>query len=219
MENKFESRSPLIAADLEEQLKTLLGNLTLPVQLTCIADDGDKSRELGAFLNHLASLSEKVTCIYLSPGEKPGHDQAMDASLLPAVGIASPGALPRMIFHGIPGGREISSFASAMLTVGGAAKPLDKYTLKDIGKVRRPTTLQICVSLACQHCAQLGFSAFRVAWENPQIQAHVIDANLYPRLVEKYAIERVPLMIIDGTELHPGGKTMAELTGLLAKRK
>lgn len=219
MDLKFADRSPLIEKELEEQLRTLFSNLTLPVQLTCIADGGEKSREMGAFLNHIASLSHQISCVFLSPGEKPACDAALDASFLPATGIASPGAVPRMVFHGIPGGKEISSFASSLLTVGGAAKPLDKYTLKDIAKVRRPMVLQVCVSLACQHCAQLGFSALRIAFENPLIQAHVIDANLYPKLVEKYRIERVPLLIIDKENLYPGGKTMAELTGILAKLK
>ena len=219
MENIFAKSSPLIEKNLEDQLKTLLSGLTLPVQLTCILDDGEKSKEMGAFLNHLVSLSNQLTCVFLSPGEKPACEEALDTSYLPATGIGSPGAVPRMVFHGIPGGKEISSFASAILTAGGAAKPLDKYTLKDIAKVRRPMILQVCVSLACQHCAQLGFSALRIAFENPQIQAHVIDANLYPELVEKYRIERVPLLIIDKENLYPGGKTMAELTGLLAKLK
>ena len=217
MENTFARKSPLIGQELETQLKTLLSSLTLPVMLTCIADDRDRSMEMGAFLNHLVSLSPQLSCVFLSPGEKTEYEKAMDADLLPATGIASPGALPRMVFHGIPGGKEISSFASALLTAGGAAKPLDRYTLKDIMKIRRPMVLQTCVSLACRHCAQLAACTYRIAAENPQVTAHVTDANLYPALVEKYNIQRVPLLIVDRENLYPGGKTMAELTTLLSK--
>ena len=219
MENRFASRSDLIQQDLEDQLKLLLSNLTLPVQLTCIADEGEKSSEMGAFLNHLSSLSDQLTCVFLSPGEKTACEEVMDASMLPVTGIGSPGGIPRMEFHGIPGGKEISSFASGILAAGGAVKPLDKYTMKDIGKIRKPMILQVCVSLACQHCAQLAASALRIAFENPQVVTHVIDANLYPQLVEKYQIERVPLLIVDRENLYPGGKTMGELTTLLAKHK
>ena len=219
MENKFAQQSPLIEKGLEDQLKLLLANLTLPVQLTCIAGDREKDREMGAFLNHLTGLNQNLSCVFLSPGEKPQCDEILDSSMLPATGIGAPGGIPRMVFHGIPGGKEISSFASAILVSGGAAKPLDKYTLKDIGKVRSPMLLQVCVSLACQHCAQLAASAMRMAYENPQIVTHVIDANLYPELVEKYRIERVPLLIVNEKDLFPGGKTMGELTTLLAKYK
>ena len=47
----------------------------------------------------------------------------------------------------------------------------------------------------------------------------MIDANLYPALVERQKIERVPLTIINGRDQFPGGKTMAELTTILAKYK
>ena len=219
MENKFAAVSPLIGKDLEEQLKTLLGNLQIQVELSCIADGGEKSAEMGAFLNHLAGLCPRLSCSFFSPGEKPELDQALDSTMLPATGIGTPGALPRMIFHGIPGGKEISSFASALLAAGGAAKPLDKYTLKDIGKIKKPMELQVCVSLACQHCAQLAAAAMRIAFENPYVRTHTIDANLYPDLVQKFHIERVPLLVVDREKQYPGGKTMAELTSLLSKIK
>ena len=59
--------------------------------------------------------------------------------------------------------------------------------------------------------------AQRVALENPLVTAHMVDANLYPALVQKHAIQRVPLTILNGTRTFPGGKTMAELTTLLAR--
>lgn len=215
----FPEKSPLISETLEGQLKTLLAKLASPVELTCIVDDGAKSAEMGAFLNHLVSLSDSLSCRFLAVGEAPELDTALDAGLLPATGVAGAGAKPRMVFHGIPGGKEITSFASAILTAGGAAKPLDKPTLKDIGKIKKPMTLQVCVSLGCGHCAQLVANAHRVAWENPLVTAHMIDANLYPELVKRYDIQRVPLTVIDGKTFVPGGKTMGELTTLLAKQK
>ena len=219
MENHFPAVSPLIAPELAQQLKALLGNLQEQVHLTCMVDDSDKSCEMGAFVNHLVGLSDKLSCSFLNPEESPEAAAALDATMLPATGIGVPGGLPRMIFHGIPGGKEISSFASAILAAGGGSKPLDRYTRKDIDKIRKPLKLQICVSLACQHCAQLAASAMRVAWENPLVAAHTIDANLYPDLVRKYQIERVPLLVVNEENLFPGGKTMAELTGLLSKIK
>jgi thioredoxin reductase (NADPH) len=212
-------KSPLINETLEAQLKTLLERLTDGVELTCIAGDGAKDEEMTAFLQHFASLSPKLTCRILKAGESPELDEALDASLLPATGVALPGEMPRMVFHGIPGGKEITAFASAVLTAGGGMKPLDKPTLKDIAKVKNPMVLQICVSLGCQHCSQLVSSAHRVAWENPLITAHMIDANLYPALVKEYDIQRVPLTVIDRKRIVPGGKTMAELTSLLARYK
>lgn len=210
-------RSALISPELESQLTLLLQKLTTPVELTCFAGTDDKSREMVCFLNHLASLSTKLSCSFPDPAQESELSRKMDVSLLPATGVAPVGETPRMIFHGIPGGKEITAFAAAVLCAGQAAKPLDKPTLKDIGKLKKPMVLQVCISLSCQHCAQLVAHAQRIAWENPLVTAHMIDANLYPQLVSDYNITRVPLTVIDGSTAIPGGKTMAELTTLLAK--
>ena len=45
----------------------------------------------------------------------------------------------------------------------------------------------------------------------------MIDANLYPALVKELKLERVPLTVVNGKKQIPGGKTMAELTGILSK--
>lgn len=214
----YPAKSPLIAPELEEQLSQLLSKLSAPVTLVCILDRGEKSGEMAAFLNHIAGLSPMLSLKFLSPGEDSAIDGLLDASLLPATGIYAGEEFGRMVFHGVPGGKEITGFAAALLNAGGAAKPLDKPTMKDIAKIKkRPVNIQVCVSLACHHCAQLVMSAQRVAWENPLVTAHMIDANLYPALVEKYQIQRVPLTVLNGETAIPGGKTMAELTTLLAK--
>lgn len=215
--DNYPARSPLIAPELEDQLKPLLDKLSAPVTLVCIVGEDEKSGEMAAFLNHVAGLSPRLSLRLLAPGEDPAADEALDVSLLPATGVYAGEEFARMVFHGVPGGKEITGFAGALLNAGNAAKPLDKPTMKDIGKIKKPVNIQVCVSLACHHCAQLVMSAQRVAWENPLVTAHMIDANLYPELVKQYQIQRVPLTVLNGDKLIPGGKTMAELTTLLAK--
>ena len=196
----YPAKSPLISSELEGQLQPLLDKLAAPVTLVCVLDEGDKSGEMAAFVNHIAGLSPQLSCKFLSVG-----------------GVYAGETFGRMVFHGVPGGKEITGFAGALLNAGNAAKPLDKPTMKDIGKIKKPVNIQVCVSLACHHCAQLVMSAQRVAWENPLATAHMIDANLYPELVARYQIQRVPLTVLNGDKAIPGGKTMAELTTLLAK--
>ena len=209
----FPEKSPLIAPALEEQLKTLFAKLTGPVELVCILGDDDKSREMGSFLCHLCSLSPMLQLRLLEPGQEPDLDEALDTSLLPATAVGG----RRMVFHGVPGGKEITAFAAAILNAGKASKPLDRFTMKDIAKIKSPMKLQVCVSLGCQHCSQLVIHAQRIAWENELVTAHMIDANLYPALVQELNLQRVPLTVINGKKQLPGGKTMAELTGVLSK--
>ena len=209
----FPEKSTLIAPALEEQLTTLFSRLTDEVELTAILGDDPKSREMGSFLCHLTSLSPLLRLHFLSPGEDAALDEALDATLLPATAVGG----TRMVFHGVPGGKEITAFAAAILNAGNAAKALDRFTLKDIARIKTPMKLRVCVSLGCQHCAQLVVHAQRIAWENELVTAHMIDANLYPELVKELKLERVPLTEVNGSKQFPGGKTMAELTTLLAK--
>ena len=213
--NAYPAKSGLVNDLLEEQFTMLFGKLNTPVEFTCILGDDPKSQEMAALVNHIAALSPQLSARFLAPGEDGALDAALDASLLPATAVGG----TRMVFHGVPGGKEITAFASAILNAGGGAKPLDKFTLKDIGKIQKPMTVQICVSLAGAHCCQLVANAHRVAWENPNVTVHMIDANLYPALVETLDVQRVPMTVIDGKTKFHGGKTMAELTTLLAKYK
>ena len=177
----YPAKSGLVNELLEGQLAQLFAKLTAPVEITCILGADDKSAEMAAFLNHICTLSDRLSLKMLAPGEDAAMDAALDASLLPVTAAGN----ARMVFHGVPGGKEITAFASAILTAGNTAKPLDRFTMKDIGKIKTPMNLQICVSLACAHCCQLVSAAQRIAWENELVTAHMIDANLYPALVEK----------------------------------
>ena len=219
MENWFETRSPLIDGNLESQLSQLLETLQIPVFMTCIVDSREKSMEMGTFLNHLSGLSPMITCRFLSPDEDPALAQYMEADMLPVTGIGESGQIPRMIFHGIPGGKELSSFVMALLNAGQAVNPLDGTTRVAVNNINRPMTLEVCVSLACHHCAHLVTAAQRIAWENPMVTAHMIDANLYPGIVQKFQIQRVPLLIVDHEATYSGSKTLAELTALLTEMK
>ena len=208
-------KSHLISPELQEQLTTLFARLTAEVPLTALLGEDDRSREMGIFLGHLSALSPLLRLRILAPGQDALLDNALDASLLPATGVGGP--VPRMVFHGVPGGKEITAFAAAILNAGGAAKSLDWFSLRDIGRISAPLEVRTFVSLSCQHCCQLVIHAQRIAWENELVTAHMIDANLYPELVRQWGLERVPLTVVNRNKRFPGGKTMGELARLLAK--
>ena len=45
----------------------------------------------------------------------------------------------------------------------------------------------------------------------------MIDAGMYPQLVETYKIERIPMMILNDSQVILGSKTMEEIITLLNK--
>ena len=56
----------------------------------------------------------------------------------------------------------------------------------------------------------------RLASLNPLISARMIDARLFPDLIEQYHLERVPVILIDGKSTAIGGKDISEILELLA---
>ena len=182
-------QSPLITPELEAQLGLVFAKLTDEVQLFCIPGDDEKSREMVLFLKHLVSLSSRLSLRTLTPGEDAVLDEALDTSLLPATGVGGP--VPRMVFHGVPGGKEITAFAAAILNAGGGARELPWHRQREVEKLTAPLNLQIFVSLSCHHCAQLVTNAQRIAWENPNVTVHMIDANLYPAVVEQQKLAQL----------------------------
>lgn len=211
-------KSPLISQELEAQLTPLLQKIKTPVTVVSIIGDTPADQEMAIFLKHFVSLSDQLSFKTYAPGTDAALDAALLGGLTPATGFINQSGVCRFSFHGVPGGKEISSFMSALLAAGNAINPLDRPTLKDIAKIQKPTVLEVFVSLACHHCAQLVINAQRIAHENPMVTAHMIDANLYPSLVEKYRIERVPLLVFNGEILSSGALTMAELCEKLKKK-
>lgn len=217
--NNFSDSSPLITPELESQLSPLLARINAPVTIISILGNGEKDAEMAAFLRHCARLCPSLSLKLFAPGEDPDADAALDAQYLPATGFIGESGICRFAFHGVPGGKEITGFVSALLSAAGASRPLDKPTLKDIARINTPAHLMICVSLACHHCAQLVINAQNIAAQNPLISAHMVDANLYPALVQKYKIEHVPMLLIDGEVASTGAMTLPELCTLLRKRQ
>ena len=52
---------------------------------------------------------------------------------------------------------------------------------------------------------------------NEGIEAEMIDANLYPELVDKYKIQRVPMTILNDEEIVMGVKTIEEMADIVKK--
>ena len=77
--------------------------------------------------------------------------------------------------------------------------------------------MQIFVSLACHYCAENVILSQHIAALNEHIRVQMTDAGLFPSLIEKYALERVPVMILDEKERLVGGKSMEELLDFFEK--
>ncbi len=209
------SQSPLLDEALQGQLKQILAKIKEPVDIRAVVDMEDKnSQEMAAFLRAFCSLSGYLR-LELYGVEEASQVPELDTTWLPVTGLYQGGAYQRVAFHGIPGGKEINSFVAAVANLGGAGKGVNFLLKKKIDKLQKEANLKICVSLSCHHCPGVVAACQKLALLNPKIEAQMIDARLYPDLVERYQIERVPFLIVNGQDTYMGNKTIEDIVELL----
>lgn len=209
--------SPLIDDDLKKQLQDVLGKLERDVSILSVYDDAYAGcDEMRDFLDVIASLSPHVHVRHLTPGEDPALEKEMEAHLLPVAALYHPDGKPLGVrFHGVPGGQELNSFILAIYNYAGPGQALEEAQREAIAAITTPADIKICVALSCHHCPATVTACQRVAILNPHITASMVDARLYPDLVAKYKIERVPCVVLNDTDVHVGSKTIEKICDLL----
>lgn len=209
------SESGLIDEALKAQLGGIFGRMSEPVTLKAIVDlQREKDAEMAAFLNAVAALGDKLSLELYAPEEASAVPE-LDPTYLPVTGLYKNGVYGRAAFHGIPGGKEMNSFVLAIYNLAGPGQEVPRGLRKKIDKLNKKANIKICVSLACHHCPIVVAACQQVAILNPNIEAEMIDAALYEDLVAKYKIERVPMMIVNDSEIYMGNKTIEEIVTLL----
>ena len=195
----------LFDAGMLAQLNTVFSRMASSLVLKLRLDDRPVSRELKAYMEELASLTDKLT---LAADETEG-----DA---PRVQVCrSDGSETGLAFHGVPGGHEFTSFVLGLYNAAGPGQSLDADVRQAIAGLT-PKAMKVLVSLSCTMCPDLVTAAQRIAAENPGITAEVYDLNHFPALREKYNVMSVPCLVIDdGKTVTFGKKNIRQLVELL----
>lgn len=207
--------SPLVPDELKKQMIPLFSKLNTKVRMITILDFADeKSLEMGAFLKAIASCNDMLELEIFEKDENPEIQSELHGEHLPVVGIYGE-HYTGACFHGVPGGKEINSLIAAICNFGGAGQPLDKRLKKNIDCIKKAINIKVFVSLACHHCPHVVAACQKIAIANPNVTADMYDAKLYPDIIEKYHIERVPMVVINDTHVVMGQKSIEEIVNRL----
>ena len=211
IEQKIPNTSELISDEMKKQMTPLFSKMNRRVTLKAILNpEEEKSVEMGAFLKAIAACSDLLAVEFYERDENAELDRELRSEYLPVVGIYGD-TYTGACFHGTPGGKEINSFIAAICTFGGAASPMDKRLFKNISAIKKQTDIKVFVSLACHHCPHVVAASQKIALASEYVTAEMYDAKLYPDLVEKYKIERVPMTVINDSIVVMGQKTIEEM--------
>ncbi len=213
----IQKTSDLLDDDLRAQIANVFGKLTEDLEIVAIVDSGEeKSRELLSLLFDMETLGEHVSLTVCEKDTNPGVQAEFDPEgRTPAMGLYRGGAYTGIAFYGVPGGKEMNSFVLGCYNAAGPGQPVDRWVEKKLTKLKKESDMKVFVSLACHHCAATVIGAQHLAALSPRLTATMIDANLYPDLVETYGIERVPMIVINGEKKLLGEKSMKDLAAIL----
>jgi alkyl hydroperoxide reductase subunit F len=195
----------MLDANLKTQLKSYLDNITQPIEIAAFLDDGDKSRELQALLQDIASLSARVTLA----------EQQGGAGRTPSFALRRPGTDIEVRFAGIPMGHEFTSLVLALLQVGGHPVKLDAEVIEQIRNLDGDYEFETYVSLSCQNCPEVVQALNAMSIINPRIRHVTIDGALFQGEVEARQIMAVPTIYLNGEVLGQGRMGAEELLAKL----
>ena len=184
-----------------------------PVELVASLDDGEKSRELEALLQDIATMSDKIS-----------YRRDDDASARkPSFGIVRSGTDIDVRFAAIPLGHEFTSLVLALLWVGGHPPKIADDLAEQVralesaapdGKFRFETYM----SLSCQSCPDTVQALNLMSVLNPNIQHVAIDGALFQDEVEAREIMSVPTVYLNGEPFDAGRMTVEQVAGNVVGR-
>ncbi len=202
-----------ISSKIKGQLAPIFAKMEKRIKIVTILDPSDSmSGEVEGFAKEAALLTDKVKVEIYQKGENRTLEEAADLSLYPAILLCNENnEYLGAAFHGVPGGHEFNSFILALYNAAGPGQPMDPALLEEIRSIDKKVNIKIAVSLSCTMCPEVVMGAQRIALENKNVTAEMLDLTHYQDLKEKFSIMSVPCMIINDKVLSFGKKSTEEI--------
>ncbi|TDX53179.1 protein disulfide oxidoreductase [Orenia marismortui] len=194
------------------ELRDYLGWLEKEVNIIYFKDDSELCSEATEFLKEISELSDKIDLKIYNIKANKSRAERYEIDKVPAIIILDEDNKESGIkFYGAPIAYEINSFISCLLEVSGKKEALNFNLSQRIDLIDHKVHLEIFVSLDCIYCSKTLISAQRLALENDNITADMIDVNAFPNLAAKNNVRSIPKLIINGEESFVGAKTESDI--------
>ncbi len=190
----------LFENEVRKQLTEILNEMKDDVKLVYFTQQIEcpMCREASMFVNEISSLSEKLSQKTYNFVTDKTVAEEYGVDKIPAIVILDKDGTDLGIkYYGVPGGYEINSFLGTVLEVSGHGEEIPDEILNEIKSVKNKIDIKVFVSLACPHCPGAVSTSHRLALENENIRAEMIDSNTFPYLAQRYNVTGVPKIIIN----------------------
>lgn len=191
--------------DIRKQLTSIFEPMKNNVEIALFLEKTgcETCEDTKGFVGEIAELSDKISLkVYDLEDDS---DKAGELGIDKAPGMVlldSEGNDKGVKFFGIPAGHEVNSFIGGLLEMSGSGQALPEQLKDRVGKIDKKVNIKVFVTLGCPHCPGAVLKAHKLAMENPNITAEMIEANTFEELSRKFQVSGVPKIVFnDGADL------------------
>ncbi len=205
---------------VQSQLKNILAQMKEKVRLVYFSQEIEclTCKDTRMFLEEVASLNDKLVLEKYNLVTDKEKAEQYGVDKVPAIVILEgEGADTGIRFFGIPGGYEINSFLNSILETSGVREELPKKISERIAAIDKKTHIQVFVSLGCPYCPNAVATAHRLALENKNIRADMVETATFPHMAIKYNVSGVPKVVINESHEFVGAQPASAFLDVIEK--
>ncbi|WP_028856673.1 protein disulfide oxidoreductase [Psychrilyobacter atlanticus] len=193
--------SEIFNKEVLNQLKQGLNKIKNPIKIITFIESGKPlCDEVVTMMMQLAALNNKIKFVEYDLIKNADLAEKYGIDKVPGTTILASDKPTGIKFYGIPSGHEINSLLFAVLESSGIVTPLDAKLVDAIKQINKKINIKVFVSLQCPHCPKAVMTACKIALLNKNIDAEMIQTNLYSDLANKFKINSVPRIIFNDSD-------------------
>lgn len=181
----------------KEQIRETFDSLENKVQLVHFTQElqCQYCLETKKLLEELSELSNKIDLIVFNFQIDKEMVEKFNVDKVPATIVMGEKDFG-IRYYGIPSGYEFSSLIEDIVDVSKEDSGLLAESKELLAQIKKPLHLQVFVTPTCPHCPAAVRLAHKLAMENDNITADMIEATEFPHLSMRYNIKGVPKTMI-----------------------
>jgi glutaredoxin-like protein len=189
--------------ETKQQLKDIFVGLKGPVNIALFTDekDCDSCNDTKEFMEEVQGLSDKLLLHSYDVNKDAEKATLYKVDKAPTIVLLDKDKRDHgVVFSGIPAGHEINSFISGLLELSGSGEALPSELKTELETLDKPVKIKVFVTLSCPHCSGAVSKAHKLAYENANIEAEMIECGTFPEIASQYNVSGVPKIVFNDTE-------------------
>ena len=190
----------LLNDEIREQLTGFFKGMKEEVTLAVFTEkeDCETCKQAEDFMQEVETLSDKIHLESYDFSTNQEKAKEYGVTLTPSIVLLDKDKKHQGVkFNGIPAGHEVNSFIKGIMEVSGALDSLPESYQERLKKVTKPVNIKVFVTLGCPHCPGAVEKAHKLALENPNIDAEMIEAQTFGEISNKFNVSSVPKVVIN----------------------